>query len=232
MIELVSVFLDGEHGPILNDFDLKIRAGEVVSIIGTAGGGKSAVLRLASGAQRPNRGRLRLEGRDVTNRLNLLRQDTALSTPELVGPYDLSVAGWMTYWSSVRRLPSAGLAEREANALSIFGLTEVREMPVSMLSHCQQKCLDLARVWAIDPNIYLLDNPDAHLDGLSFHRLRRALRKLHERGRTVLISTTYPNLPYRSSQRAVHMQNGAVMESRNHDHEEFQSFIYKAQGWR
>ena len=232
MIELVSIFLDGEQGPILNEFDLKVRAGEVVSVIGTSGGGKSAVLRLASGAKRPNRGRLRLQGRDVTNRLDLLKQDTALSTPELVGPYDLSVAGWMTYWSSVRRLPSEGLAERELKALATFGLGEVRELPVSMLSHCQRRCLDLARIWAIDPNIYLLDNPDAHLDGVSFHRLRRAIRDLHERGRTVLVATTYPNLPYHSCQRVIHMKNGAVVDSCKHDDENFQNFIYKAQGWR
>jgi ABC-type multidrug transport system ATPase subunit len=232
MIELISVFLNGEHGPILNDFELKLRAGEVVSIVGTSGGGKSMVLRLASGALRPNRGRLRLGGRDVTNHLELLRKETALSTPELVGPYDLSVAGWMNYWSSVRRLPAKNLAERESNALATFGLLEMREFPVSMLSHGQKRCLDLARVWAIDPNIYLLDNPDAHLDGVSFHRLRRAIRKLHDRGKTVLISTTYPNLPYRSSQKVVHMKNGAIVNSCLRDEEDFQVFIYKAQGWR
>ena len=52
MIELISVFLNGEHGPILNDFELKLRAGEVVSLVGTSGGGKSMVLRVASGALR------------------------------------------------------------------------------------------------------------------------------------------------------------------------------------
>lgn len=233
MIQLASVFLDGEQAPILNELDLSVRTGELVGLIGLAGCGKSAILKLASGAMYPNRGRLRLGLKDVTRHLDQLRQATALSTPELVGPYDLSVSGWMSYWSSVR----GGIEhreERESEALATFGLNNVSSTPVSQLSHVQRRCLDLARIWAIDPSIYLLDQPDAFLDGVAFNQLRRALRKLNDRGRTVIISTNSPNLPIRMCQRVVHVKNGYISsgDERLQSDEDFQSFIYRAQGWR
>ena len=233
MIQLASVFLDGEQGPLLNELDLAVKTGELVGLVGLAGCGKSSILKLASGAMYPNRGRLRLGLKDVTRHLDQLRHATALSTPELVGPYDLSVSGWMSYWSSVR----GGIEDREArerNALETFGLSSLGARPVSQLSHSQKRCLDLARVWAIDPAIYLLDQPDAFLDGVCFHHLRKALRKLNDRGKTILIATNSPNLPIRMCQRVVHVKNGYISsgDQRSQTDEDFQSFIYKAQGWR
>ena len=107
-------------------------------------------------------------------------------------------------------------------------------LPVSHLSHSQRRCLDLARVWAIDPDIYLLDQPDAFLDGLAFQCLRRAIRKLNDRGKTVVIATNSPNLPYRMCQRVVWVKNGYISEGdqRSQNDEDFQSFIYQAQGWK
>lgn len=230
MIDLVSIFLEGEQGYILNELELKVGAGEVVGLIGPSGSGKSAALRLASGAQRPQRGRLRLEGKDVTNHLERLRKNTALSTAELCGPYDLSVSGWMSYWSSVRGLKGR-VHEREAEALEVFGLTDVRDHPISWLSHGQRRLLDLARVWAINPSVYLLDNPDMCLDGKGFRKLTRAIRKVHEQGKTVILATTYPNLPMKVCRRVASMKGGCVMEVKRREEDQFTAFITKAQGW-
>ncbi len=233
MIQLASVFLDGEQAPVLNELDLVVKLGEVIGLIGLAGCGKSSILKLASGSIQANRGRIRLGQVDVTRHLDQLREATALSTPDLVGPYDMSVAGWMSYWSSVR----GGIdnhEEREAKALETFGLEGLKMSLVGQLSHSQKRCLDLARVWAIDPQVYLLDQPDAFLDGTGFQFLRRAIRKLNERGRTVLIATNSPNLPYRMCQRVVKVNNGYIAEGdqRVRSDEDFQTFIYQAQGWK
>ena len=232
MIDLVNIFLNGEYGPILNEFDLKVRTGEVVGLIGRAGGGKSEVLRLASGAQRPNRGRLRLAGCDVTNHLHRLREDTALSTPDLAGPYNLTVDGWMNYWSSIRGIRSSDIRDRELKALATFGLLESREKVVHMLSHGQKRCLDLARIWAIDPSIYLLDHPDAFLDGFAFRALCDAIDKVQEKGKTVILSTTLPNLPRQVCHKVVHVKHGAVIASKSKGSDQYKEFIYKAQGWK
>ena len=233
MIQLASVFLDGELAPVLNELDLVVKLGEVVGLVGLAGCGKSSILKLASGSVSPNRGRVRLGQRDVTRHLEQLRKATAISTPELVGPFDLSVGGWMSYWSSVRG-DIKDREEREEEALSTFGLTSLKMLPVSNLSHSQRRCLDLARVWAIDPEIYLLDQPDVFLDGLAFQCLRRAIRKLNDRGKTVIIATNSPNLPFRMCQRVVWVKNGYIAEGdqRAQGDEDFQSFIYHAQGWK
>lgn len=233
MIHLASIFLDGEQGPILNELDLAVKIGETIGLIGLSGSGKSSVLKLASGALRPNRGRIRIQLMDVTRHPNQLSAATALSTPDLVGPYDLSVGGWMSYWSSVR----GGIenhVEREELALETFGLTHHRLTPVSQLSHCQKRCLDLARVWAIDPSIYLLDQPDAFLDGVSFQLLRKALNKLKERGKTVILATNSPNFPFKICHRVMRMKSGYIWsgDQRTPESEDFQSFIYQAQGWK
>jgi ABC-type multidrug transport system ATPase subunit len=232
VIELVSVYLNGEHGPILNDFCLNTRPGEAVALLGAAGSGRSAALAVASGAVQAHRGRVRLNGVEHTRRPAALRSVTGLSSPELMGPYDMSVAGWISYWSSAQGLSREDVAPRESKALRSFGLEGVSEHLVSQLSHSQRRSLDLARLWVQNPSVYLLDQPCAFLDGHSFWRLVLVLQRLKELGQTIIISTNEYNLPAQVCDRAVLMEKGVNVEEMSNTAPNFKEFVRRALGWK
>ena len=131
MLELKQIFLDGEHGPILKSFDLSVGVGEAVALVGLAGSGCSAVLAVASGAVQAHRGRVRFGRVEFTRRPHALREHTGLSDSELMGPFDLSVEGWLSYWSSAQGVDSREAASRQDHALHIFGLEPLRAHSVS-----------------------------------------------------------------------------------------------------
>jgi len=232
VIELVRVFLNGEHGPILNDFCLHTAPGEAVALLGAAGSGRSAALAVASGAVQAHRGRVRLGSVEHTRRPAALRRATGLSTPDLMGPYDMSAAGWLSYWSSAQEGSSADLAAREVRALRSFGLEGVSERLVSQLSHAQRRSLDLARLWVEDPSVYLLDQPCAFLDGHSFWRLVLVLQRLKESRRTLIIATNEYNLASQVCDRAVFVEKGVNVEEMGKDSPQYKEFVRRALGWK
>jgi ABC-type multidrug transport system ATPase subunit len=229
MIDLVGITLLNESKVILKDFDLKVRVGEVVGLVGLSGSGKSHVLSLASGALTPKKGRLRLEGRDVTNHREKLKEATALSSIDLLGPYHLSVDSWLEYWLSLYSIPN--LNQVKMNTLEALDLSNAHMTLVKDLSLGQRRLLDLARVFAIDPKIYLLDCPDLGLDGKSFRKLIKLIRGLSEQGKSVILTTNFPSLPIKVCTRVVELKNGSIVDEKIQG-EGFSDFISKAQGWQ
>jgi ABC-type multidrug transport system ATPase subunit len=229
MIDLVGITLLNESKVILKDFDLKVRTGEVIGLLGLSGSGKSHVLSLASGALVPKKGRLRLEGCDVTNQRQKLREATALSTTDILGPYHLSVDSWLEYWLSLYDVPE--INQVKINVLEQVDLSEIHLTLVKDLSLGQRRMLDIARLLAIDPKIYLLDAPDMGLDGKSFRKLIKLIRALSDRGKTVMIATNFPSLPIKACTRSVELKNGQIIEEKRAGTDGYSEFISKAQGW-
>lgn len=229
MLELKQVVLEGEHGPILKGVDLTVEPGEAVALVGLAGSGRSAVLAVASGAVEAHRGRVRYERYERTRRPLDLRAHIGLSTPELMGPYELSTDGWLTYWSSAQNVGDAHAKQEQA--LHAFGLTHVRAHLVSQLSHAQRRCLDLARLRVLNPEIYLLDHPCSNLDGGSFWRLVQEIKKLKEEGHGFLIVSNEYNLPSQVCDRAILIEKGDSVEECKASSPRYRDFVRRSLGW-
>jgi ABC-type multidrug transport system ATPase subunit len=229
MIDLVGITLLNESKVILKDFDLKVRTGEIIGLLGLSGSGKSHILSLASGALVPKKGRMRLEGCDVTNQRQKLKEATALSTPEILGPYHLSVDSWLEYWLSLYDVPN--INQVKIDVLNQLELNDIHLTLVKDLSLGQRRMLDIARLIAIDPKIYLLDSPDIGLDGKAFRKLIKLIRSLSDKGKTVIIATNFPSLPIKSCTRCVEVKNGQIVEEKRAGTDGYSDFISKAQGW-
>ncbi|MEE2643511.1 MAG: ABC transporter ATP-binding protein [Myxococcota bacterium] len=233
MLELDKISHQTPSGFALSGLHLQIRLGEVVGLVGQSGAGKSLILKIAAGQVRPSRGRIRLEGVDVRGRPLKLRAAVALSTPLLPGPYELSVADWMRYWSTHRGL-GGPLAEREREALERFGLADRSTQLVAHLSLGQRRLLDLARVWAVGPKLLLLDAPEYGVDGQGLRLIVRAIRWAQSQRHTVVIATTFPGLPVKVCDRVIHLQDGLIVDERREEQgglSDLADFVKQAQGW-
>jgi branched-chain amino acid transport system ATP-binding protein len=172
----------------LRDVSLELRQGEVVGLIGPNGAGKSTLVNVLSGFDRPTRGQVLLEERDVTRwaahrrgRHGLARTFQhshsfgGLSVRENVEVAALGVG-------ASQRVA----ANRAAELLELLGLTAYAEQPAASLPHGDERRLGVARALATEPRFVLMDEPAAGLSEAEVPRFATAVRTVQERGAGVL----------------------------------------------
>ena len=178
--------------PVLEGVDLSIRPGEFVALVGPNGSGKSTLLRVLLGSLPAGAGRVRLFGQSPEHvrdrgRLGYVPQRPVLASEvpatvaEIVATGRLSRRGW---WRPL------GVTDRDAveHALSSVGLDGMADRPVNQLSGGQQQRAFIARAFASEPDLLVLDEPIAGVDAESQRRFRDALVHLvEEHGGAVLL---------------------------------------------
>ncbi len=184
----IGVEIDGR--PILEQVTLDVDDGERLALLGPSGSGKSTVLRVVAGLRRPSTGRVLLGGRDVTGvpvhrrGVGLVFQDAALFPHR-------DVAGNVGFGPRVAGLPADERTARVAEALELVGLSGTERRDVTTLSGGEAQRVALARALAPRPDLLLLDEPLAALDGPLRRRLQTDLRALFERLALTVVHVTH-----------------------------------------
>ncbi len=203
-------------GPVtaLSEVSLAVEPGEIVALLGQSGCGKTTLLRLAAGVERPSEGRVLLEGRDVSS-------SAAFVEPEKRGIglvfQDYALFPHMSVGENVR-FGLRGQAGRAAQAtaqraLERVGLGALAQAYPHMLSGGEQQRVALARAIAPRPGVLLMDEPFSNLD----RRLRDVVRDetaalLQETGATSIIVTHDPEDAMRIADRIVLMRAGRIVQ--------------------
>ncbi|PXW24059.1 sugar ABC transporter ATP-binding protein [Paraburkholderia caballeronis] len=214
--------LSKRFGPTraLDRFDLSIRAGEVVALMGANGAGKSTVVKILSGVLRADSGTLTLRGRpyqpDSAQRAKALGVATMhQAVADAVVP-TLSIAEnlLLDRTSSPSRAggrwfatPSARLRDARAIAAHV-GLTGDLAAPLAEQSVATKQLVTLARALDTDPALLILDEPTASLSAAEAHTLFAALDALRARGVGILLVSHRPGDLRRMADRAVVLRDG------------------------
>lgn len=229
MIELVGVVVNAAAGPRLDRCAFEVQAGEVVGLVGPMGAGKTTALAVLGGVLAPDRGRVLLEGRDVSRKAGRLRGVAGLAQHALPGPYDLTAEAWLTLWAGMDAVPRGARAERVKAAAEQFGVPT--GVQVDALSHGARRRLALARLWVRQPRLYLLDGPDEGLDGDGLRRLTNAIRSATAAGATVVLTGAAPHLASAVCDRVVCLAGGAVTGQIRRADADFAAGVARAAGW-
>lgn len=175
----------------LTDISFSVREGEMVSIVGKNGAGKSTMAKLLCGFEKPDKGRLYLKGRDMGD--DTIKERAAyigyvmqnpnqmISKPMIFDEVALSL--------TLQKLPEEEIKERVYETLKICGLYEFRNWPVSALSYGQKKRVTIASILVSRPQILILDEPTAGQDFRHYTEIMEFLKELNEKGYTVLMIT-------------------------------------------
>ncbi len=183
VVHLRDVSFAYDHGPpVLDSVDLEIDAGQLVAIAGPNGGGKTTLIRLIVGLERPTRGRVDLFGAPVRQargdkRIGYLpqRADAALSSPitvrELVSVGRVAVGG-------VLRAPNRDDEDAVVTAIERVGLADLAGRPLTKLSGGQRQRAFIAKALAAEPQLLILDEPSAGVDASAQEALAALVDRL------------------------------------------------------
>ncbi|MBO4424493.1 MAG: DUF3744 domain-containing protein, partial [Spirochaetales bacterium] len=203
--ENVDFSYDGKN-VALKDINVSIRRGEMMSIVGRNGAGKSTFAKVVCGFERQQNGKILLNGLDMDG----------LSIKERAGHigYVMQNPNQMISKSMIRDEVGLGLklrgklSQEDIDAkvdevLRICGLYEFRNWPISALSYGQKKRVTIASILSLDPQIIILDEPTAGQDFRHYTEIMEFLRQLNERGVTIILITHDMHLMLEYCTRAV-----------------------------
>jgi len=217
-VEGVSLTLSSRAGPvnILRGVDLSIREGSSVALLGPSGSGKSSLLSLIAGLERPTAGTITVGG----TRFNDLSEDElALYRRRHMGIVFQSfhLIPTMTAIENVA-LPlelagDAGARTRAMTELERVGLGRRAEHYPAELSGGEQQRVAIARAVVHAPPLLLADEPTGNLDGTTGHGIIDILFSLHAERRMTLLLVTHDMALGERCQRIVHMRDGQLREA-------------------
>ena len=202
---------------VLKDITEEIREGEVVSIIGPSGGGKSTFLRCLNLLETPTSGKVFFDGVEITRKkvdIDRHRQKMGMVFQHFnVFPH-LSVMDNITIAPMLeKKIPKAAAEEKAMELLRQVGLQDkAREFP-GRLSGGQKQRLAIVRALAMEPDVMLFDEPTSALDPEMVGEVLEVIKGLVEGGMTSVIVTHEMGFAREVSDRVLFMAEGNILES-------------------
>jgi len=209
-------FGEGEARTVaLRDVSLEAYFGEMLYIVGPSGSGKTTLLSVLSGVLRPNAGKVSVEDTDIwalgadkladlrLNRIGFVFQDyhlfPRLTTAENVAvPLILKRTNWSDAIAEARKY------------LEIVGLTGRADLPPVKLSGGEQQRVAIARAMAARPDILIMDEPTASLDGDTGHGIVTFVKKNILNDKRCIVVVTHDNRIYDLATRILKMEDGRL----------------------
>lgn len=214
MLQLKNIsFHYQENNPILKNINLVIHQGEMISIVGANGTGKSTFGKLLCGFEKPTAGSIEFNDIDVAKdsikergeRVGFVLQNpNHMFSKQLI--YEEVAFGLLQ-----KRLPASEVKERVEETLKICGLYPFRNWPISALSYGQKKRLSIASILVLEPSVILLDEPTAGQDFKHTTELMMFLESLQKRGVTIILITHDMHIMMEYTKRAIVLSNGTII---------------------
>jgi branched-chain amino acid transport system ATP-binding protein len=210
-LEGVNVFYGGIHA--LRDVSLAVRAGEVVTLIGANGAGKSTTLRAICGLLTPSSGRIRFEGQDITGEPahSLVPRGISMA-PEGRGVFaNLTVLENLEMGAYLVTDAERIRQDLERGFTMFPRLRERTKQKAGTLSGGEQQMLAIARALMSRPKLLLLDEPSLGLAPIVCQTIFSTIDAIKNAGTTVLLVEQNANAALKHSDRAYVLETGAVI---------------------
>lgn len=211
-IEFADVVAGYKDFMILNNLSFSVRTGSITLLIGPNGAGKSTVLKTLFGLLKPRRGRIHLDGRDITGAAptDLLSQGIAFV------PQGRNLFGKLSVYENLElggiTIGMKATRERIPEVLEFFPRVKERlHSRAASLSGGEQKQLEVGRALLLRPRVLLIDEPSIGLSPIVVQDVFKLLRTLADQGTTVLMVEQNVKSALRYSDDAVALESGRLV---------------------
>ncbi|MHC4600865.1 MAG: ABC transporter ATP-binding protein [Planctomycetota bacterium] len=212
MLELRDLHTAYGRVEVLHGINLKVHEGEIVTLIGANGAGKSTVLNTISGIVRATAGEILFQGRDISNvPASSIAGLGLVQVPEgrMLFP-DMSVLENLEMGAYLRMDKTAIQADLE-KVFDLFPiLAERLKQLAGSLSGGEQQMCAIARALMADPKILLMDEPSLGLSPILVEKIFEIIEDLNHRGRTIILVEQNARMALKVSQRAYVLEIGNI----------------------
>lgn len=208
-----KTYATGTHA--LRDMNIRINKGEFVFVVGASGAGKSTFMKLIMREEKPNAGRITVNGFDVTR---IKRRDVPkLRRTMGIVFQDFRLIPTMDVYNNVAfAMHVVGVGHREirkrvSQALNLVGLSAKARSKPAELSGGEQQRVGLARALVNNPSLIIADEPTGNVDPNMSYEIVELLTEINRRGTTVVMVTHEHQLVRDFGRRVIMIENGTVV---------------------
>ena len=216
MIRIEHLRKEYPNATPLKDVCVEINKGDVISVIGPSGTGKSTLLRCLNRLEDPTSGKIFIDGEEITDprcKLNLVRRKMGMVFQSFNLFNNLNIIDNVVY-APIRllKMPKDQAYAEGMRLLDRVGLKDKAENFPSELSGGQKQRVAIARAIAMKPEILLFDEPTSALDPTMVGEVLSVIRSLAEEGMTMMIVTHEMKFARDVSNRVFYMDDGGIYE--------------------
>ena len=197
--------------PALDALNLKIEGGQIFTLLGRNGAGKTTFLRIASTQLMPTSGSVMVLGLDAVKQTKALRERIAITPQEAETIYPLTARDHVMLCLRMRGMDKQTAVKRTEQAIEALELKEVADMNTDWLSGGLKQRVIVAMAIATDAEMIFLDEPSIGLDPLNRRRVWEQLTRLKQEGRTIVLTTHYMDEAEALSDRLVIISRGKIV---------------------
>lgn len=205
----------GDH-KVLKGIDLSVEKGDVISIIGSSGSGKSTMLRCLNLLEEPSDGHIIFEGKDMlSEKSNIRKIRTKMGMVfQSFNLYDnMNILKNCTIGpTKILNVPKAEAIEKAEQNLKKVGMIDFKNAMPSQLSGGQKQRVAIARVLSMEPDVILFDEPTSALDPEMVGEVLNIMTELAKEGMTMLIVTHEMDFAKNVSNKVVFVDKGVICE--------------------
>lgn len=207
-IESLSVFYGKIHA--VRDISLEVNNGEIVSLIGANGTGKSTVMKAVIGVQRPSSGTVQFMGRDITR----MSTDSIVASGIAYVPEGGGAFPFMTVLENLQLgaiYLKGNFNNKLTEAFERFPILQKRQhQQAGTLSGGERQMLAISRALIADPKLLMLDEPSLGLAPLVINDVFKTIVELKKSGYTILLSEQNAKMALRCCDRAYVFETGSI----------------------
>jgi molybdate/tungstate transport system ATP-binding protein len=200
------------HGFALKDVTMEVADGEYFALLGPNGAGKTLLLETILGFWRPDKGRILLNGKDVTSVPPEKRGFGYVPQNCMLFPH-MKVRQNVEFGLKMRRVSENERRKTSDQVLELLGLKALANRLPVMLSGGERQKVALARVLAIEPEVVLLDEPLASIDQESSRVMKEELKRIHRDLKVTVVHVTHNQIEaFSLAKRVAIMHQGQILQ--------------------
>jgi len=177
--------------PVVNDLSIHVSSGEIVGLLGPNGAGKTTTIHILTGLVIKDSGVTEIYNKDTVKDFRFTRSQLGIAHQELPVDWFFPIEKLLYFHAGYYGITKQKAKPRVEELLERLGLMDKRTSRLRQLSGGMKRRYQLAKALVHDPKIIILDEPTAGVDVELRHELWDYLRKLHQNGKTILLTTHY-----------------------------------------